>query len=53
MLGILTSMALAVGGVSATMVLTEEDRLAAEEVNHPVVEVQAIQSVGHPGQSDT
>ena len=31
MLGVLASIALIVGGVSTTMVLTEDNRLAAEE----------------------
>ena len=45
MLGVLASIALIVGGVSSTMVLTEEDRLAAEETREPVVEVQAVRGV--------
>ena len=45
MLGVLASIALIVGGVSTTMVLNEEDRLAAEEAREPVIEVQEIQSV--------
>jgi hypothetical protein len=44
-------MALMVGGVSSTMVLTEEDRLAAEEVNQPVVAVQVIQAAEKPAKS--
>jgi hypothetical protein len=43
-LGILASVALLVGGVQTTMVLSEGDRLAAEETKAPVVEVQAIQA---------
>jgi hypothetical protein len=42
LLGILASVALLVGGVQTTMVLSEGDRLAAEESKAPVVEVQAI-----------
>ena len=45
MLGVLASIALIVGGVSTTMVLTEDNRLAAEETREPVVEVQTIESV--------
>ena len=45
MLGVLASIALIVGGVSTTMVLTEENRLAVEETREPVVEVQTIESV--------
>jgi len=37
MLGILASIALVVGGVQTAMVMSEEDRLAAEE-NQPTVE---------------
>ena len=43
-LGILASVALLIGGVQTTMVLSEGDRLAAEETKTPVVEVQAIQT---------
>jgi hypothetical protein len=43
-LGVLASVALLVGGVQTTMVLSENDRLAAEESKSPVVEVQAIQT---------
>jgi hypothetical protein len=42
-LGVLASVALLVGGVQTTMVLAENDRLAAEESQTPVVEVQAVQ----------
>lgn len=45
MLGALAAIALIVGGVSTTMVLTEDQRLAAEETRDPVVEVQAIETV--------
>ncbi len=45
MLGALAAIALAVGSISATAVLTEEQRLAAEESREPVVEVQAIESL--------
>lgn len=43
-LGVLASVALLVGGVQTTMVMTENDRLAAEDSKAPVVEVQAIQA---------
>ncbi|MFY9973243.1 MAG: hypothetical protein WAK53_03220 [Chromatiaceae bacterium] len=43
-LGVLASVAMLVGGVQTTMVLSEGDRLAAEESTSPVVEVQAIQT---------
>lgn len=42
MLGALAAIALIVGGVSTTMVLTEDERLAAEETREPVVEVQTV-----------
>lgn len=45
MLGALAAIAMVVGGVSVTAVLSEDARLAAEETRAPVVEVQAIQSV--------
>ena len=45
MLGALAAIALAVGSISATTVLTEEQRLAAEESHEPVVEVQIIESL--------
>ena len=45
MLGALAAVALVVGGISTTAVLTEEDRLAAEETREPIVEVQAVQSL--------
>lgn len=44
MLGILASIALVVGGVQTAMVMSEEDRLAAEENQPTVVEVQADQA---------
>ena len=44
MLGALAAIALVVGGVSVTAVLSEDARLAAEETREPVVEVQAIES---------
>ena len=50
-LGVLASVALLVGGVQTTMVLAENDRLAAEDSKSPVVEIQAIQtdtSRSHP-----
>jgi hypothetical protein len=43
-LGVLASVALLVGGLQTTMVLSEGDRLAAEQTQTPVVEVQAIQT---------
>lgn len=43
-LGVLASVALLVGGVQTTIVMAENDRLAAEESKSPVVEVQAIQT---------
>jgi hypothetical protein len=43
MLGSLASIALIVGGISTTMVLNEEDRLAAEETREPVVEVRTVE----------
>ena len=43
-LGVLASVAMLVGGVQTTMVLAENDRLAAEGSKSPVVEVQAIQT---------
>jgi hypothetical protein len=45
MLGALAAIAMIVGGVSSTMVLTENQRLAAEETRTPVVEVQALETV--------
>jgi hypothetical protein len=45
MLGALAAIALAVGSVSATAVLTEDQRLAAEESNEAVVEVQSVEHV--------
>jgi len=48
MLGALAAIALIVGGISTTMVLTEEDRLAAEETREPVVEVQTLTTAQAP-----
>ena len=45
MLGALAAIALVVGGISTTAVLTDDERLAAEENREPIVEVQAIESV--------
>ncbi|WP_200327945.1 hypothetical protein [Thiocystis violacea] len=42
-LGILAAVAVLVGGVQTTMVMSQEDRLAAEASKEPIVEVQAIQ----------
>lgn len=48
-LGVLASVVLLVGGVQTTMVMSENDRLAAEESKAPIVEVQAIQTqTSHP-----
>jgi hypothetical protein len=44
MLGALAAIALVVGGISTTAVLTDENRGAAEDTRHAVVEVQTIQS---------
>lgn len=44
MLGALAAVALVVGSFSATAVLTEDQRLAAEQEREAVVEVQAIES---------
>jgi len=51
MLGVLASIALVVGGVSATMVLSEDERLAAEEANQPIVEVLAVE-ISEPREQD-
>jgi hypothetical protein len=40
-LGVLAAVALLVGGVQTTMVMSEPERLAAEESKEPVVEVQS------------
>jgi hypothetical protein len=40
-LGVLAAVALLVGGVQTTMVMSESERLAAEESKEPVVEIQA------------
>ena len=45
MLSVLASIALVVGGISATMVLTEENRLSAEEAREPIIEVQGVETV--------
>jgi hypothetical protein len=45
MLGALAAIALAVGSISATAVLTEDQRLTAEASREPVVDVQAIESL--------
>lgn len=39
MFSVLTAIALTLGGVSSTMVLNEGDRLAAEEMRAPLVEL--------------
>lgn len=46
-LGILAAVAVLVGGVQTTMVMSEEDRLAAEATKEPIVEVQAVQQDEH------
>ncbi len=43
-LGVLAAVAVLVGGVQTTMVMPEEDRLAAESTEEAVVEVQTIQA---------
>jgi len=43
MLGALAAVALVVGSISATAVLTEEQRLAAEENRETIVEIQAVE----------
>jgi hypothetical protein len=48
MFNVLASLALAVGGISSTMVLTEGERLAAEEVRGLVAEVEALDTVETP-----
>jgi len=45
MLGALAAVALVVGSISTTAVLTEDQRLAAEETREPIVEVQVIESM--------
>jgi hypothetical protein len=40
-LGVLAAVALLVGGVQTTMVMSESERLAAEESKEPVVEIQS------------
>ena len=45
MLGALAAVALVVGSISTTAVLTENQRLAAEETREPIVEVQTIESM--------
>lgn len=42
-LGILAAVAVLVGGVQTTMVMSENDRLAAEAAREPIVEVQPVQ----------
>lgn len=44
MLGVLAAIALVVGGVQTALVVSDGDRLAAEETRTPVVEVQAVAS---------
>ncbi len=45
MLGALAAVALVVGSISATAVLTEDERLATEESREPIVQVQSIESL--------
>lgn len=42
MLGALAAVALVVGSISTTAVLTEDQRLVAEENREPIVEAQSI-----------
>jgi hypothetical protein len=44
MLGALAAIALVVGSISATAVVTEDQSRAADKSREPVVEVQAIES---------
>lgn len=48
MLGALAAIALIVGGVSTTMVLSEDERLAAEETREPLVEVRTMTTAKAP-----
>ncbi|MBK1644403.1 hypothetical protein CKO25_06980 [Thiocapsa imhoffii] len=41
-LGVVAAVALLIGGVQTTMVMTESDRIAAEQDQTPVVEVQTL-----------
>jgi hypothetical protein len=50
-LGVLAAVAVLVGGIQTTMVMSETDRLADEAAKAPVVEVQAVQSDEHQAQS--
>ena len=50
-LGVLAAVAVLVGGIQTTMVMSETDRLAEEAAKAPVVEVQAVQSDEHQAQS--
>ena len=45
MLGALAAVALVVGSISATAVITEDQRLAAEDSREAVVEIQAVEFV--------
>ena len=45
MLGALAAVALVVGGISTTAVLSEDQPLAAEQTREPVVEVLMIESM--------
>ena len=53
MFGTISAIALIVGNVSTTMVLTEESRLAAEETREPVVEVRAAESPRTPSNNES
>ena len=44
MLGALAAVALIIGGISTATILTDENRIAADESKEAVVEVQAVQS---------
>ena len=46
MLGALAAIALVVGSISATAVVTQDQSRATENSREPVVEVQAIESAG-------
>lgn len=44
MLGAIAAIALVVGGISTTVVLTDEGQVTAQESHQAVVEVQTIES---------
>lgn len=45
MLGAIAAVALVVGSLSATAVVTEDQRLSAEDTRAAVVEVQAVETM--------